>query len=86
MKKMTFLKTQDPGWGPRLKIQTNFILSPDLVIAIRNTRGVNMLLRGSEDGNHVIHIQYAHLVGPKGTEAEIRKTVKGYFSNQQNTL
>ncbi len=81
MKKITFSKMPESTvWGRHIKMQTNFVLEPKLVDAIRSTRGVNMLVRGGEAGNHVIHIQYAHLVGPKGTEAEVRKTVKKYFN------
>ena len=83
MRKMTFIRKREDGRG-RLKMLTNFQITDELREAIRQTRGVNYLLSNIlKAERHEIELAYAPLVGPAGTENEIRATVKQFFTNQK---
>jgi hypothetical protein len=81
MNKMRVIRKREAGFAGRLNIQTNFQISDELREAIRLTRGVNYLLSNSVmQKQFEIELEYAPLVGPAGTEKEIRKTVKQFFN------
>jgi hypothetical protein len=81
MNKMRVIREQEAGFAGRLKIQTNFPISDELREAIRQTRGVNYFVPNSVmQKQFEVELEYAPLVGPAGTEKEIRKTVKQFFN------
>lgn len=82
MRKMKITRQQKYSFAGRLKVQTNFTITDELREAIRLTRGVNYLVPNTVQKQFEIELEYAPLVGPAGTEKEIRATVKQFFINK----